>query len=302
VGFDLGKLGIRDWGEGGLSSVVFRIIFGPELTNSMSSLSSRLSLKVDWVFTFACVAGTVTFKQGTSVLGTVALTNGQATYSTAYTTTGTRSITATYSGDSNNLGSTSAVLYQAVNTLPAVTTTKVRTSGSPTYINQPVTFTATITSTYGPIPNGETVTFYDGTAVIGTGLTTNSLSTFSISTLGARSHTIKATYGGDATFKSSSGTVTQVVQLYASSTSVPTSSLNPSIYGQAVTLTATVTSTAASAPTGTVVFKSGTTWLASGTVAGDLTRIVCHAVSASLMHWKDTHFRPEPAHMQFVPR
>jgi hypothetical protein len=78
--------------------------------------------------------------------------------------------------------------------------------------------------------------------------------------------------------------------------------LNPSIYGQAVTLTATVTSTAASAPTGTVVFKSGTTWLASGTVAGDLTRIVCHAVSASLMHWKDTHFRPEPAHMQFVPR
>jgi hypothetical protein len=36
--------------------------------------------------------------------------------------------------------------------------------------------------------------------------------------------------------------------------------------------------------------------------AGDLTRIVCHAVSASLMHWKDTHFRPEPAHMQFVPR
>jgi len=36
--------------------------------------------------------------------------------------------------------------------------------------------------------------------------------------------------------------------------------------------------------------------------ADDLTRMVCHAVSASLMHWKDTHFRPEPAHMQFVPR
>jgi hypothetical protein len=43
-------------GEAGLSSVVLRIIFGPELTNSMSSLSSRLSLKVDWVFTFACAA------------------------------------------------------------------------------------------------------------------------------------------------------------------------------------------------------------------------------------------------------
>lgn len=36
--------------------------------------------------------------------------------------------------------------------------------------------------------------------------------------------------------------------------------------------------------------------------ADDLTRMVGHAVSASLMHWKDTHFRPDPAHMQFVPR
>lgn len=36
--------------------------------------------------------------------------------------------------------------------------------------------------------------------------------------------------------------------------------------------------------------------------ADDLSRMVCHAVSASLMHWKDTHFRPEPAHMQFVAR
>lgn len=36
--------------------------------------------------------------------------------------------------------------------------------------------------------------------------------------------------------------------------------------------------------------------------ADDLSRMVCHAVSASLMHWKDTHFRPDPAHMQFVAR
>ena len=210
------------------------------------------------------VTGSVTFKQGTTVLGTVVLTNGQADYSTTYTTTGTRSMTAIYSGDGNALGSTSAVLYQAVNALPAAATTKVTTSGSPVSINQPVTFTATITSTYGPIPNGETITFYDGTTVMGTGLTTNGLSTLSTSTLAARTHTIKATYAGDATFKSSSGTVTQVVNLYPSTTSGPTSSLNPSIYGQAVTLRATVTSTAPNPPTGTVVFKNGTTWLAAG--------------------------------------
>ena len=102
---------------------------------------------------------------------------------------------------------------------------------------------------------------------MGTGFTTNGMSTLSTSTLAARSHTIKATFAGDATFKSSSGTVTQVVNLYTSTTSLPTSSLNPSIYGQAVTLGTTVTSAAPSNPAGTAVFKNGNTWLASGTLS-----------------------------------
>jgi Bacterial Ig-like domain (group 3)/FG-GAP-like repeat len=215
----------------------------------------------------AAVTGNVTFKQGSTAVGTVALENGQAAYSTTYTTTGTRDITTVYSGDSNNLGSTSAVLSQVVSTLPAATTNKVSTSGSPTFINQPVMFTAKITSTYGPIPDGDTVTFYDGATVMGIGITSNGATTFSTSTLTARTHTIKANYVGDATFKSSSGTVTQVVNLYPSSITVPTSSRNPSIYGQSVTLSATVTSTAPSSPTGTVVFKNGTTSVGSATVS-----------------------------------
>jgi hypothetical protein len=36
--------------------------------------------------------------------------------------------------------------------------------------------------------------------------------------------------------------------------------------------------------------------------AGDLTRMICHAESPSLGHWRDSHFRPEPAHLCFVPR
>jgi len=212
------------------------------------------------------LTGHVTFKQGTTTLATVALANGQAAYSKTYTTTGTRSISAVYSGDGNNVSGASAVLNQVVNSLPAATTTKVTSSGSPSFINQPVTFTATITSTYGPIPNGETVTFYDGTAKIGTGTTTSGVAAFSTSTLTVKTHTIKATYPGDATFKASSGTVTQVVKLYPSTTSVPTSSLNPSTYGQSVTLRATVASTAPSTPTGTVTFKNGTTSLGSATL------------------------------------
>jgi len=34
--------------------------------------------------------------------------------------------------------------------------------------------------------------------------------------------------------------------------------------------------------------------------ADDLSRVICHAVSPLLMNWKDTHFRPDPAHMVFA--
>jgi Bacterial Ig-like domain (group 3)/FG-GAP-like repeat len=211
------------------------------------------------------LTGSVTFKQGTTTLATVTLANGQATYTTTYTSTGTRSITAVYSGDGNNQGSTSAVLKQVVNSLPAATTTLLTTSGTPSFINQPVTFTATVTSTYGPIPVGELVTFKDGTATLASVPLAVGVATYTTSSLKKGSHAIKATYAGDATFKSSSGTLTQVVNLYPSTTTV-SSSLNPSTYGQSVTLTATVTSTAPSAAAGTVTFKNGTTSLGTATL------------------------------------
>ena len=59
--------------------------------------------------------GTITFKDGNKVLGTVALVNGQATFTTAALGGGRHSITAVYSGDATNAGSTSAVLTQVVN-------------------------------------------------------------------------------------------------------------------------------------------------------------------------------------------
>ncbi len=51
--------------------------------------------------------GTVTFKDGTTTLGSPSLVNGQATLTAAITNVGTRTITATYSGDTNFNSSTS---------------------------------------------------------------------------------------------------------------------------------------------------------------------------------------------------
>ena len=212
----------------------------------------------------AQVTGTVTLKDGNKTLGTFAV--GQATFTTSYTTTGLHSITAVYSGDTNDAGSTSAVLKEYIANLPVGTTTKMVTSGSPSTVNQLVTFTATITSTYGSIPNGETVTFYDGTTQIGTGTTLGGLAMFATSTLSVKTHSIKATYAGDAIFKMSSGTVTQVVDAYATTT-VLTANPSPSNFGQSVTLTAVVTGAGGVTPTGTVNFKNGASSLGTATLS-----------------------------------
>jgi len=60
--------------------------------------------------------GTVTFRDGSTILGTGTLTAaGTATFTTSSLTVGSHPITATYNGNGINLPSTSAVLTQAVN-------------------------------------------------------------------------------------------------------------------------------------------------------------------------------------------
>ena len=61
------------------------------------------------------LTGTVTFQDGASMLGTGTLSGGTATFTTSGLTAGTHSITAVYSGDNANAGSTSPALTQTVN-------------------------------------------------------------------------------------------------------------------------------------------------------------------------------------------
>jgi hypothetical protein len=83
-------------------------------------------------------------------------------------------------------------------------------STNPSQINQPVTFTATITAA-SPVPNGSTVKFYNGPTEIGTGTTTNGIASVTTSFSTAGKFAIKASYPGDAFHKASSGTVKQIV-------------------------------------------------------------------------------------------
>ncbi|HEV2349701.1 MAG TPA: Ig-like domain repeat protein, partial [Terriglobia bacterium] len=216
------------------------------------------------------VAGTVTFKDGLTTLGTGTLSGGGwTTFSTSALSLGSHSITAIYSGDTDLTGSTSAAFSQTVN--QGMTSTVVASSINPSVVGQPVTFTGTV-SVVSPAtgtPTG-TMTFKDGTTTLGTG-TINGLgyATYSTSALTLATHSITVVYSGDSNFApSTSAALTQSVIAAKPTTTLVTSSVNPSLSGQPVTFTATVSvvSPNTGTPTGTVTFKDGAATLGSGTV------------------------------------
>ncbi|MGA6985083.1 MAG: Ig-like domain-containing protein, partial [Terriglobales bacterium] len=198
--------------------------------------------------------GSVTFLSGSQTLGTATLSDNRATLSTSFTTAGTDSVTAKYSGDANDAGSTSSVLSQVIIN---ATTTTLTSSLNPSVVGQAVTFTATVSSTAGAPPNGETVTFNNGSSVLGTAALSAGVAALTTSSLPVGAFTITASYGGDANFAASTSPgLRQVVNSTtksATSTAL-VSTLNPSIYGQKVTWTATVTTSGSVTPTGKVNF------------------------------------------------
>jgi hypothetical protein len=98
-------------------------------------------------------------------------------------------------------------------------------------------------------------------------LNSSGVATLSVSLMDG-SHPLTAVYGGDTTFAgSTSAALTQTVNQAKTQVAI-TSSANPSVYGQAVTFTATVTvsSPGSGTPTGTMTFYDGGAAIGTGTV------------------------------------
>ena len=83
-----------------------------------------------------------------------------------------------------------------INTTVSATTTTLTPAPNPSLLYQSVLLTATTTS-LAPIKNGDIVTFYDGTTVLGTGTTTNGVATLSTTFTPAGKHYLKAVFPGD---------------------------------------------------------------------------------------------------------
>jgi uncharacterized repeat protein (TIGR03803 family) len=149
------------------------------------------------------------------------------------------------------------VFYEVNLSSAPPTSTTLSSAPNPSTFGQAVTFTATVTSSSGT-PTG-TVNFYDGASHIGSGTLNGSGQTsIASSSLPAGSNSIIAAYQGATNFDTStSPTLNQIVYCVGkcSTTTNLASSLNPSVYGEPVTFTATVTGTTSVPPTGTVVFQ-----------------------------------------------
>jgi hypothetical protein len=148
--------------------------------------------------------GTVTFKDGATVLGSGPLdATGRAILTTSVLAVGSHSITATYGGDTNFNGSSSTALSQTVN--PDPTTTTLTSSADPANVGQAVTFTATVSANAPGTgkPSG-TVTILDkGKALATVALDATGKAAYTTSALAQGAHQMTASYAGTTGFAGS---------------------------------------------------------------------------------------------------
>jgi YVTN family beta-propeller protein len=168
------------------------------------------------------------------------------------------------SQDSEGSGAIGQIQAYYFNVMRPASSTALMSSKNPSGSGETVTFTATVTGSVAGTPTGE-VNFLDGTTVLGTSPLSGGQASFNTSTLSLGSHSITAAYSGDTNFDSStSNVVTQNV--LGATTTIVISSLNPSLPGQSVTFTASV-SASSGTPTGSVTFMDGANTLATVTLS-----------------------------------
>lgn len=199
-----------------VSGAVSQAVNPANTTTTLSSSVNPSAVGQNVTFTArvspSLATGTITFYDGSTSLGTAPLSSGTASLSTSALAAGNHSITAAYSGDANDNTSTSSVLTQTINNVIG-TTTFLTASPNPSVRRQTVAFTATVVPLSGTGTPTGTVTFLDGSTVMGSSaLNGNGVASFNYSGLSVGTHSITAKYSGDSNYAgSTSAVLSQVV-------------------------------------------------------------------------------------------
>jgi hypothetical protein len=186
------------------------------------------------------------------------------------TSAGPRTLTATYDGDANYNDSSDTEPH-AVDQADTTTTITADTP-DPSALGEPVTVAFSVTATLpgSGTPTGNvTVTISSGSESC-VGLLSAGGGQCLITPTITGTHTLTATYDGDANFTGSSDTEQHTVNEYGSTTSITADTPDPSVVGQPVTVIFSVTATLPDSitPTGKVtVTISGGSEFCVGTLA-----------------------------------
>lgn len=199
--------------------------------------------------------GTISFFDGSLNFGTIPLTNGSASLTVIHLTIGTHSISAMYSGSNAFDGSTSApIVHAVVKGTPHVTITS---SASTIVFGDPVTYAIAVTATTAgaSTPTGTIALTVDDAPAGNSALEADGTARITVRSMAIGTHTVTATYSGDASFDGASASLTQSVTAassHATSTSLTQNRATTEEH-QPVTFTATVRGSGG-IPSGTVSF------------------------------------------------
>ena len=220
-------------------------------------------------------SGTVTFSDTTTSPGVALCTTGPAVNGVfpackgAFVTQGSRKVTAVYNGDSNFGGSTSVSVSQTVQPSPT-TTAAPSSSFNPSIVNQPVTFTTTLSPLFpgAAAPQTGTINLYDAFTTPSTVVCTVTVTGGVVPACPAYTFTVFGTHditaiftSTDSNFSTSGASQPLQQKVNASSTSVNFTPPSSATVNTLVTFNSTVTSTTngSAIPQGTVAYIDTTT-------------------------------------------
>jgi hypothetical protein len=151
----------------------------------------------------ACPTVSAGSSTGTLVVG--ASCEFSVSFSPVSAGTDNGAIVLTYAGANDPPGNYRTETIALSGTAPqAVPTNLLTSSANPAFVSNPVTFTATLSSGVA-VPSG-TVSFYDGSTLLGPSTVTSGVATFVTTALAAGQHSITASYSGDVNFTAATST------------------------------------------------------------------------------------------------